>query len=170
MRTTSVLSRSRKTALSHSAFSHNHDSTRLFNSLSTLSNAVSAYHSGKLVEAEQLCQQIVVVERDFFDALHLLALVQSVLGKKETALASFDRALTVRPDYAEAFSNRGNTLHEMRRFAEALVSFDRALELRPDYAEAFSNRGVTLNAMGRYEEALASFDCALKIQPDFAKA
>ena len=135
-----------------------------------LNRAVSAYNSGKLLEAEQICQQLIIAHRDFFDALHLLALVQSILGKREAALASYDRALELRPDYAEALSNRGNTLHQMKRFEEALTSFDRALKARPAYAEAFSNRGVTLHAMKRYLEALESFDRALEIQPNYIKA
>jgi tetratricopeptide (TPR) repeat protein len=135
-----------------------------------LNRAVVAYTSGKLVEAEELCQQIIRAHQNVFDALHLLALVQSLLGKKETALANFDRALRLQPDYAEALSNRGNTLHELGRYDEALASFDRALKARPGYAEALSNRGVTLHNLKRYEEALASFDAALKKQPNYARA
>jgi tetratricopeptide (TPR) repeat protein len=135
-----------------------------------LSRAISAYNAGKLVEAEQICQQIINIKRDLFDALHLLAVVQSRLGKKDTALASYDRALALRPDYAEAFSNRGVTLHELKRFEEALASYDRALTLRPDYAEAFCNRGLTLHKLKRFEEALASYDCALALRPDYAEA
>jgi hypothetical protein len=41
------------------------------------------------------------------------------------------QAIALKPDYAEAFSYRGNTLHEMKRFNEALVSYDRAMA-RPD--------------------------------------
>ena len=52
----------------------------------------------------------------------------------------------MRPDYAEALNNRGNTLHELKRFEEALASYDRALDVRPDYAEALSNRGNTLKS------------------------
>jgi len=78
-----------------------------------LNSAISAYKSGNLVGAEQLCQQIVAARQDVLDALHLLALVQSLLGKKETAVASFDGALRVRPDHAEALSNLGLTLHEL---------------------------------------------------------
>ena len=122
-----------------------------------LNRAVSAYNAGELVEAEQLCQQIINAKRDLFDALHLLALVQTRLGKKDTALASYDRALAVRPDHAEALSNRGITLHEQKRFDEALASYDRALTLQPDYAEALYNRGVTLHKLRRFEEALASY-------------
>ena len=41
------------------------------------------------------------------------------------ALANYDRALAVRPDYAEALYNRGVTLQELQRFDEG------AGELRP---------------------------------------
>ena len=116
-----------------------------------LSRAISAYSAGKLVEAEQLCQQIINTKRDFFDALHLIAAVQSRLGKKDTALASYDRALKVRPDSAEALFNRGWTLHELRRFEEALASYDRALKVRPDSAETLSNRGLTLHELRRFD-------------------
>jgi len=135
-----------------------------------LSRAMSAYNAGQLVEAEQICQQIINTKRDLFDALHLLAVVQSRLGKKDTALASYDRALKVRPDSAEALFNRGWTLHELKRFEEALASYDRALKVRPDLAEAFCNRGLTLHELKRFEEALASHDRALALRPDYAEA
>src|ERR1700678_2069545 len=106
-----------------------------------LSRAFSAYSAGKLVEAEQLCQQITNAKPDHFDAVHLLAVVQSNLGKKHLALASYDRALAVRRDYAEALCNRAITLRELKRFEEALANYDRALALRPDFAEALCNRG-----------------------------
>ena len=66
-----------------------------------LSRAISAYNAGNLIEAENLCQQIMEAKPDLFDALHLLAVVQLGLGKKDLALASYDRALAVRPDHAE---------------------------------------------------------------------
>jgi tetratricopeptide (TPR) repeat protein len=135
----------------------------------TLNKAISAYKSGQLVEAERLCQQIVDARQDVFDALHLLALLQSLLGKKATAVASFDRALKLRPGHAEALCNRGLALYELTRFEEALTSFDRALNVKPDYAEAHHNRGLTLHQLKRCEEALACYDRALKVRPDYAE-
>ena len=76
----------------------------------------------------------------------------------------------MRPDYAEALSNRGVTLSELKRFEEALASYDLALALRPDHAEALSNRGVTLMELKRFKEALASYDRALVVRPDYAEA
>ena len=57
------------------------------------------------------------------------------------ALASYDRALTLRPDYAEALNNRGNALHELKRYDEALASYDGRSPCDRTYAEALYNRG-----------------------------
>jgi tetratricopeptide (TPR) repeat protein len=132
--------------------------------------ALSAYKAGKFVEAERICEQIINNKRDLVDVLYLLAIVQSILGKQHTALASYDRAIELRPDYAEALFNRGNILHELKQFEEALASYDRLLNLRPDYAEALFNRGNTLHELKRFEEALASYDRAIELRPDYAEA
>ena len=86
-----------------------------------LSFAFSAYSAGKLGEAEQLCQQILASDSNHFAALHLLAIVQSALGKKTEALESYGRAVNLRGDHPEVLSNRGVTLHELERFEEALA-------------------------------------------------
>src|SRR6185437_14878935 len=77
---------------------------------------------------------------------------------------------SLKPDYAEAHSNRGTVLHDLHRFEEALASYDRALALRPDFAEALSNRGNALRELDRFEEAMASFERAIALRPDFAEA
>ncbi len=87
----------------------------------------------------------------------------------DEALASYDRAFAVQPDYAEALFNRGNTLQELKRLDEAVASYDRALTMRPDYAEAFNNRGNALKELKRLGEALASYDRALAVRPDYAE-
>jgi hypothetical protein len=43
----------------------------------------------------------------------------------------------VRPSYAEAFMNRGVTLHELKRFEEALANYGCALTITPDYSSHF---------------------------------
>src|SRR5258706_6478487 len=91
------------------------------------------------------------------------------LKRFDDALASYDRALAIKPD-VEAFNNRGNTLQDLQRFDDALASYDRALAIKPDHAEVLNNRGVALNQLERFDEAIASFDRALAINPDYAEA
>jgi tetratricopeptide (TPR) repeat protein len=131
-----------------------------------IKRAAAAYERGQFGEAEQLARAILDVRADYFDALHLIALVEAGQRRHAEALASFDRALAVRPDYAEALYNRGVTLQELKRFTDALASYDRALAVRPDYAEALYNRGNALKELQRFDEALASFDRALAVRPE----
>jgi tetratricopeptide (TPR) repeat protein len=135
-----------------------------------LNRALSAFKAGKFVEAEEQCRQIVAANPDFFEAIHILAVVQASLGKNDLALASYDRALALRPADAGVLNNRGVTLQKLNRHDEALASYDRALALREDNAAVFYNRGNALRELRRFDEALASYDRALALRPDHARA
>jgi tetratricopeptide (TPR) repeat protein len=83
-------------------------------------------------------------------------------------LASYDRALAIKTNHAEALNNRGNALQDLKRFAEALASYDGALAIKPDYAEALNSRGIALRDLKRFAEALASYDrgtCQFGLRP-----
>ena len=54
----------------------------------------------------------------------------------DEAVASYDRALASRPDYAKAWFNRGVALSAMNRWADATASHARAVALQPGYAAA----------------------------------
>jgi tetratricopeptide (TPR) repeat protein len=131
-----------------------------------MKRAVAAYEHGRLGEADDLARAILGVRPDYFDALHLIAVISTQQRRLDEALASYDRALALQPDHAGALFNRGIALHELKRFEEALASYDRALALQPDHAGALYNRGITLQGLKRFDEALASYDRALALQPD----
>ena len=60
------------------------------------------------------------------------------------------RRSRIRPDYAEALSNRGNALQDLKRPEEALASYDKALAIRPDHADALFNRGLNALLIGDF--------------------
>ena len=72
------------------------------------------------------------------------------LERPKEALASYDRALVVRPNYLQALYNRCCVLLDLRRPEEALVAADRVLALSPEYAEALYNRGIALTQRKRF--------------------
>ena len=87
-------------------------------------------------------------------------------GNLQGAIASYDKAIEIKPDDHEAWYYRGIALGKLGRNEEAIASYDKALEIKPDDHEAWYNRGVVLGNLGRYEEAIASYDKALEIKPD----
>ena len=91
-------------------------------------------------------------------------------GQLEAALAAFDRALALAPDYANGHFNRGNLLADAGRYEEAIDSYRRALALDPGDAGAHCRLGVACGHLGRADEALTAFERALAINPDYAEA
>ena len=74
-------------------------------------------------------------------------------------------ATALRPEYAEAWYNRGVALGALGRYAEAVVSFDRVIAIDPGDAEAWYSRGQALRCLGRQEEADVSQDKAVALDP-----
>lgn len=91
-------------------------------------------------------------------------------GALEAAVASYDRAIALKPDHARAFCNRAVTLGQMGMLPDAIASYDRAIELDPADPLARYNRGMLLNAMGQKESALATFNDTIELNADFFPA
>ena len=91
-------------------------------------------------------------------------------GTFETVIDVYDKALRLKPNFSEAYNNRGNAKDDLGRHDEALADYDEALRLTPDDAEVYNNRGVAKNNLGRHEEALADYDEAIRLKPEYAEA
>ncbi|QLE42510.1 tetratricopeptide repeat protein [Nostoc sp. C052] len=88
----------------------------------------------------------------------------------EAALASFDKAVEIKPDEYYAWNGRGSALEYLERYEDAILSYDKALSIKPDYHEAWNNRGNALLNLGRNKDAILSYDKALSIKPDYHEA
>jgi tetratricopeptide (TPR) repeat protein len=128
--------------------------------------ALAAYNRGDLVKAETLCLAALKSKPEFFDALHLLAIVQSRRGRYALALEIFDKAIRLRPDDTELINNRGSALTEAKRYDEALAAYEKAIALRPDYADAYNNHGCVLMEMQHFDDAMTSYSKALVLDPN----
>jgi len=92
------------------------------------------------------------------------------MSRYDYAIQSYDKAVDIKPDYHEAWYNRGVALSALGRNEEAIQSYDKAVDIKPDKHEAWNNRGVALSALGRNEEAIQSYDKAVDIKPDYHEA
>lgn len=82
------------------------------------------------------------------------------------AIAAFDKAIALHPNYAQAWNYRGNALSALKRYAQALASYDKAVALNPHYHQAWFNRGLLLTEMRAYGNAVESYRRAIDIHPD----
>ncbi len=85
-------------------------------------------------------------------------------------VASYGLALELKPDYVEALNNRSGVLHALKRFEDALTSYGEALAIDPRDAATWYSRGNTLSELRRFGEAIISYEQALALAPDYAEA
>jgi tetratricopeptide (TPR) repeat protein len=95
-----------------------------------------------------------------------------VPGRLNDAIAQYEAALHLQPDYAEAHNNLGLAWSQMPgRLKDALAQYEAALRLQPDYAEAHNNLGAAWAQLpGRLDDAIIQFRQALLLRPDYAEA
>lgn len=91
-------------------------------------------------------------------------------GDLAEAIEQCERALLLRPDYADAHLNLGLARVAQGRAAEAERHFRRALEITPRSIPIQSGLGSLLEAEGRLDEAIGHFRLALQIDPHSARA
>ena len=135
-----------------------------------LDQAIASHKDGRLTEAEKLYAQLLTAMSDHPTLLFNRGTVLKDMKRHQEALADFDKALALQPDFVLALNNRGTSLRELEHFDEALASFDKALALQPGDPGLLLNRSLALLGLGRFEEALASFDRVLVLAPDYAEA
>jgi hypothetical protein len=79
-------------------------------------------------------------------------------GKLEEAMEAFNKALAIKPDYTEAYSNMGVALKDQGKLEEAIEAYNKALSIKPDYAEAHYNSSFVLLNSGRSKEGLDAYE------------
>ena len=91
-------------------------------------------------------------------------------GRHDEAIASFRRALELRPDDAPGYNDLACELVVVGRPEEAIPLFERALVLRPGYAQVHNNLGNAFRSLGRIDDALVQYEKAVAEMPGYAEA
>jgi len=132
--------------------------------------ALQHHQAGRLAEADALYRQILAVQPNHPDALHLLGLVACQAGHSDAAVGWIRQAIALKPNYPEAYNNLGAALRDKGQLDEAIASCRQAIALRPNYPEAFSNLGNALRDQGLLDEASSAYRQAIAFDPNLAGA
>ncbi len=124
------------------------------------------YHrEGKFNEADRLYREILKIEPDNADALHLLGVLSHQTGNNGAAMDLIGKAVQLRPGKPDYRNNLGEVYRSLGRLAEAERCYRHALSLRREYTDASNNLGLVLYLQGRIDEALKQLNLALQLNP-----
>ena len=91
-------------------------------------------------------------------------------GHADQALADFNKAISLDPNYAQAYANRALIYRKTNKLDLALADDNKALAIDASYAPAYLGRGIVYRLQGRNAQALDDFNKVIAIRPDNAEA
>lgn len=133
-------------------------------------DALRRHQRGHLRRAERLYRQVLAINPQHADALHLLGVIASQTGRQEEALALIGAAIAIAPNQGLFRVNLGNVHEALGNAEQALECYRAAVALDPGFADAHKTLGRTLHRQGQSEEAVACYRAALSLRPDDADA
>ena len=136
----------------------------------TLELALVFHRKENFSEAKKLYNQILEIQADHFEALHLSGLIAHAWKQTIQAEDFFSRAIAINPYFAPLHYNYGLMLQDLNHFEQSIMSYDTAISLNPNYAEAYQNRGVIFLECKRFHEARDSYQKATIIRKRYASA
>jgi tetratricopeptide (TPR) repeat protein len=91
----------------------------------------------------------------------------------DSALKSYQKAVSLKKDYMEAVNNIGTVYYARRNYAKAITYYRRALKLAPETARVaatYNNLATALFARKQYKEAQDALETALRLDPNVFEA
>ncbi len=95
-----------------------------------------------------------------------LAISYAEKGDTEKALFYFEKAITLEPDEAQYYYNRGLLFLNVKKYEKAVDDFTATLTLEPNNLFAFMLRGDAEYEQGNYQKAIDDYNIILKEFPN----
>ena len=107
-----------------------------------LQQAISLYQAGQLLQAEQICQQILRDYPQDAEALHMLGVIAYQVGESEIATGLISQAIEIDSNQYVFFNSLGAALQKQGSLEESIQAYQQAIHLQPDHAGACYNLGM----------------------------
>ena len=91
-------------------------------------------------------------------------------GDLNASIVSFEKAIALKPDYAEALFNLGVAHQKLNQPEMAIESYEKALSIQHAYPRVHHNLGIIFYIKGQFNSAIKSFEWAVAYSPNYSEA
>jgi len=127
-------------------------------------------HQAKVDEAVENWEKAFAIQPNLVDDNFHFCLGNTLfkMGKREAAVRSYQRAIALNPNNAEAYGNLAHLYSQQKNRDEAIKYYQKALKLDPKLHGLHYQLGNNYLLKGKNDEAILSFREALKYNPSYA--
>ncbi len=101
--------------------------------------------------------------------LNKIGIAYHQMQQLDAARKSYEQALKVKPDYAEAMNNIGTVYYAKKSYRRAISWYNKALRAAPDQsrsASIYMNLGTAYFARKKYDQCTKAYQTALQLDPE----
>ncbi|HUR97485.1 MAG TPA: tetratricopeptide repeat protein [Pyrinomonadaceae bacterium] len=128
----------------------------------------SSFALGQYKDAVDAYRQALRVE-DTPDAQYSLGLSLGRLNRTDEEILAYRRAITMKPDHANALERLGAAYFKVKRYAEAAQIYEQLKTYKPD-AKTYNALGESYLELNKPDDSLQAFNSAVGFDPEFEKA
>jgi len=135
-----------------------------------LDQVMHFYSSGQMQDALSAIQLLI---KDFPNEpllFNISGACYSEIGPIEATIESFEKAILLNPNYAEAHYNLGVAFQRDHQLDKAVECYKKAIIAKPAYPIAHNNFGLISLEQGNINSAIKSFEWAVAYDPYYAEA
>lgn len=127
--------------------------------------ATELFESGKHADAENVCLQILGVDPENADALHICGALAHLAGRHGIALPLLEKAARLQPGNGQIQYNLGVVFGALRMREQAIKCYRAALALQPGHGNALQNLGNLFLENDEFIEAQRCYEAMLPRAP-----
>lgn len=128
----------------------------------------SNYALGQYKEAADAYRQAIRLE-DAPETQYALGLTLGRLNRTDEEVLAYRRAITMKPDHANALDRLGAAYFKLKRYAESAQAYEQLRAYKPD-AKTYNSLGESYLELNKPDDGLQAFNSALGYDPEFDKA
>jgi predicted O-linked N-acetylglucosamine transferase (SPINDLY family) len=128
------------------------------------------FRKGNMAAVIPLYEQVLKLDPQNFDALHLLGVIAYQSQDFLSAVNLIGQALSTKPKDINALNNIASALIELNRFEAAIEKLNLAVSIKIDFAEAYFNLGNLYLKIKKCQEAIENYKIAIDITPSYPGA
>ena len=132
-----------------------------------LQSLINLYSQGQYQEVLNQSAQLLRTFPQSPSLFNIRGIVNASLKNYDEAIENYQKAIKLKPNWADAYLNLGNAQRDFGYLIKAIESFQKAIQVKPDFAKAYYNIGLSMSQKGDIEKAIKNYHQCLELKNDF---